>query len=331
MRKSVETHAFGIEAPPLGDRALFERGIGHFQGGCAPCHGAPGYPASPVAQQMLPSPPDLAKVVSRWKPHQLFWIVKHGLKYTGMPAWSAPVRDDEIWALVAVLVRLPDISPDEYRKFALLDDLSATDPARRTTVAGFLEGDPIACARCHGLNGEGSKSGGVPQLAGQKPEYISMTLKDYALGTRPSGIMGPVAAYLTDREKRKLAEYYASLGNDSSSGGGTRRELPSVEPQVLQLGGAIAAVGIPSLSIPACAACHGPKGRAEDKNSRYPALAGQHFAYLEQQLKLWRSGVRGGTFGQIMSTAVRNMTDEQIRAVSLYYANLDSKANLESK
>ena len=197
--------------------------------------------------------------------------------------------------------------------------------ARRATVVGSLEGDPIACARCHGLNGEGSKSGGVPRIAGQRPDYFSMTLSDYALGIRPSGIMGPVATYLTDADKQKLAAYYGSLGDGSSPGSGTRREIPSVEPRMLQLGGAIAAVGIPSLSIPACEACHGPKGLAKDKNPRYPALAGQHFAYLEQQLKLWRSAARGGSFDQIMSTVVRNITDEQIRAVSLYYANLESE------
>jgi cytochrome c553 len=325
MRRSVETHALGIETPPLNDLALFERGIGHFQGGCAPCHGAPGVPPNPIAQQMLPTPPDLSKAAPHWKPHQLFWIVKHGLKYTGMPGWPAPARNDEIWALVAFLVRLPGISPEEYRKLALIDDVNAMNQAHRTTAAGLVEGDPIACARCHGLNGEGSKSGGVPRIAGQRPEYFSMTLTDYALGTRPSGIMGPVATYLTDADKQKLAVYYGSLGDGLSLDSGTRREIPSVDPRMLQLGGAIATVGIPSLSIPACEACHGPKGRAEDKNPRYPALAGQHFAYLEQQLKLWRSAVRGGSFDQIMSTVVRNITDEQIRAVSLYYANLKSE------
>ena len=322
MRKSVETHAFGIETPPLDDRALFERGVSHFQGGCAPCHGAPGFPPSPVAQQMLPSPPDLSKVAPTWKPHQLFWIVKHGLKYTGMPAWPAPARDDEVWALVAFLARLPSIGPEEYRRLALIDNVNATNPAQRTAVAGFIAGDPIACARCHGLYGQGSEAGGVPRIAGQKPEYISMALADYALGTRPSGIMGAVAIYINDAEKRKLAEYYASLGNGSLSASRARREIPPVEPRMLQLGGAIAAVGIPSLAIPACEACHGPNGGAEDKNPRYPALAGQHFAYLEQQLKLWRSAIRGGTFDQIMATVARNMTDEQIRGVSLYYASL---------
>ena len=325
MRKSVETHASGIETPPLSDRALLELGVGHFQGGCAPCHGAPGFPPSPVAQQTLPAPPDLSRAVPQWKPHQLFWIVKHGLKYTGMPAWPAPARDDEVWALVAFLVRLPGISPDEYRRLAMIDDASATNTAQRTSVAGFGAADPIACARCHGLHGEGGEAGGVPRLAGQKPEYLAMTLTDYALGTRPSGIMGPVAIYLADGEKRNLADYYGSMGGVGLSGDGARREIPAVEPRMLELGGVIATEGIPSLSIPACEACHGPKGRAEDKNPQYPALAGQHFAYLEQQLKLWRSAVRGGTFDQVMSTVVRQMTDEQIRAVSLYYANVSGE------
>lgn len=313
MRRSVITHASGINTPALTDGALFERGVGHFQRGCAPCHGAPGVPPSPIAQQMLPSPPDLAEAVSHWKPHQLFWIVKHGLKYTGMPAWPALERDDEVWAMVAFLVRLPSLRPDEYRRLAIGDEMTAT-------ATEFIAGDPIVCARCHGSQGEGSKSGGVPRLAGQKPDYIAMALADYALGTRPSGIMGPLAVYLNDREKRQLAEHYASLENEPAAIG-AGREISSVDSRLLQLGGAIAAVGVPSLSIPACEACHGPKGGAQDKNPRYPALAGQHFAYLEQQMKLWRAAKRGGTFDEIMSAAVRNMTDEQIRAVSLYYAN----------
>jgi cytochrome c553 len=323
MRNSVDFHAPGMEPPDLADRALFERGIGHFQGGCAPCHGAPGFPPSPVTQQMLPAPPDLSKAAPTWKPNELFWIVKHGLKYTGMPAWPAPARDDEVWALVAFLVRLPGIDAEQYRRLALLESLNVNDPAQSIARAGLIQGDPIACARCHGLNGEGSQAGGVPRLAGQKPEYLAMTLKDYALGTRPSGIMGPVAAYLTDGEITKLAAHYSALGQGPDDE--ARRAIPSIDPQVLQQGSAIAATGVPSRLIPACEACHGPSGAAGDNNPHYPALAGQRSDYLQQQLKLWRARKRGGTFDELMATVVRNMTDDEIRAVSLYYANLSPK------
>src|SRR5690606_35032220 len=111
MRNSIEFHAAATKAPALDHIALVQRGAGHYQGGCAPCHGAPGEPPSPITRDMLPEPPVLAGVVPQWKPRELFWIVKHGLKYTGMPAWPAPKRDDEVWAVVAFLNRLPDLSP----------------------------------------------------------------------------------------------------------------------------------------------------------------------------------------------------------------------------
>ncbi|MGH6936427.1 MAG: c-type cytochrome, partial [Methylocella sp.] len=161
----------------LDDPALFERGIGHFQGGCAPCHGAPGFPANPIAQQMLPAAPDLSKLAGRWTTGQLFWIIRHGLRYTGMPAWPAPARDDEIWAVVAVVLRLPQIDTATYSRLALANYVNAADPEDRV-FAGFLEGDPIACARCHGMLGTGGSAGGVPKLAGQRPEYLEMTLRD---------------------------------------------------------------------------------------------------------------------------------------------------------
>ena len=66
-------------------------------------------PDHPTAREMLPPPPDLSKAAPQWKERELFWIVKNGLKYTGMPAWPSRQRDDEVWAVVAFLRRLPDL------------------------------------------------------------------------------------------------------------------------------------------------------------------------------------------------------------------------------
>ena len=60
---------------------------------------------------MLPSPPDLAVAMRPWKERELFWIVKHGFKYTGMPGWVALEREDEIWAVVAFLKKMPTLAP----------------------------------------------------------------------------------------------------------------------------------------------------------------------------------------------------------------------------
>src|SRR3989337_1213280 len=106
MRKSVETHSSDIEVPPLDDPALARRGAGHYAASCAPCHGAPGVARSAVTKAMTPPPPYLPEQVPAWQDAELFWIVRHGVKFTGMPAWPALQRSDEVWAMVAFLRRL---------------------------------------------------------------------------------------------------------------------------------------------------------------------------------------------------------------------------------
>jgi cytochrome c553 len=316
MRNSVETHAWSIDPPLLDDPALHERGPGHFHLGCAPCHGAPGLPSNPITEGMLPEPPDLSRSALEWEPKHLFWIVKHGLKYTGMPAWPAQEREDEVWALVAFLEKLPQMDAAEYRSLVGLDPATM----RVSEAGGLFETDAASCALCHGPNGEGSENGGIPRLAGQKSEYLAMTLADYASGSRPSGIMEPIAAYLDEAERERIAEHYASLDPAPPESEAVQDILPA-DLEFMQMGGALAAVGDPELGIAACESCHG-----EDTDPRYPRLDGLHPAYLEQQLKLWREGIRGGTYADIMSAAVQNITDEQIRAVALYYARKNPDA-----
>jgi cytochrome c553 len=317
MRQSVKAHAASIEPPAGFDRAsMVERAAGHFARGCAPCHGAPGVPPSPIAQQMLPAPPTLSEAVPKWEPAELFWIVRHGIKYAGMPAWPAPIRVDEAWAMTAFLLGLPGLTPEGYRELAF--PALAPEEPEPAAVLSSLEGDSATCAWCHGPNGLGSPFGGVPKLAGQKSGYLRFTLKDYRSGSRPSGIMGPIAAFLDDAEILKIAAYYEGLDQGPTL-------VSDVDAALLQLGGALAVVGDLDSSIPACSSCHGEEGRARGNLPGYPALAGQHAPYLEQQLRLWRAGIRGGTYNNIMAAAVRNITDEQIVAVALYYSRLQPK------
>ena len=320
MRNSVETQSMGIAAPPLDEPALFYRGLGHYAGACAPCHGAPGEAQNPITRGMLPLPPYLPDHVQDWTAEELFWIVKHGLKYTGMPAWIAQGRDDEVWAVVAFLQRLPNLGPDEYRRLSRNDTLGAgrgiEETAALIVTAGPVGEGLVVCARCHGLRGAGGGAGGFPRLAGQRAEYLYRALRDYALGTRPSGIMQPIAAGLDEEDMRKLADFFARAQE-------LPRELVAVAPapELLEQGRRIAALGLPEQGMPPCAGCHGLDGRAEGKHPQYPALEGQYAEYLALQLKLWRGGKRGaGPYAQIMGAAVRGITDDQIQAVSLYYA-----------
>ena len=117
LAKSVSRHAKGIEVPPLSDDSMVETGFIHYKEMCITCHGAPGISLSEIGKGLNPEPPDLVEELEEgeWSTEQLFWITKYGIKMTGMPAFGPTHSDEEIWAIVAFLKRLPDLSPEEYR------------------------------------------------------------------------------------------------------------------------------------------------------------------------------------------------------------------------
>ncbi len=196
MQSSVRTHAVGIEVPPLDNDNLATLGAAHFHSGCAYCHGAPGVPRSPVAQAMLPPPPDLSTDMRPWRDREIFWIVKHGIKYTGMPAWVSQQRGDEVWAVVAFLKRLPSLDAAAYRDVAVGELWIPTQSGRDIATQEATSEAASACARCHGADKRGTNSDLVPILHGQPVEYLTAALEQYASGQRASGIMQPVASDL---------------------------------------------------------------------------------------------------------------------------------------
>jgi cytochrome c553 len=263
-----------------------------------------------IPASIVPPPRPLARHAADWRPRELFYIVKHGMKFTGMPAWPAQRRDDEVWAMVAFLRRLPSLDAEEYRRLARPDrsaeplDLVSAIPAPQVVAEN--------CSRCHAVDGRGRGTGAFPRLDGQHPEYLDRALRAYASGERHSGIMGPIAAALTTSARRDAVAYYASLA--------------AAPPEAAAVpdgpGARLAAVGAPERLIPPCAECHGPA--VLPKNPAFPRLAGQYARYLEQQLRLLRSRARGGSdYVHLMHTFAGQLSDQQIAAVAAYYASLD--------
>ena len=107
MRSSVRTHAAFTSPDDPADARSLVSAAGHFANSCAVCHGAPGVKPSPVMQAATPPAPDLAVNAKEWTDKQLFWILQHGVKYTGMPAWAVQDRPDEVRRMVAFVRRLP--------------------------------------------------------------------------------------------------------------------------------------------------------------------------------------------------------------------------------
>jgi len=315
--RSVALHSSGIEVPPLDDPTLVMKGAGHFETGCVQCHGSPGRPASPVARMMTATPPALAPKVRVRDPEELFYIVKHGIKFTGMPGWPALNRDDEVWAIVAFLQQLPDMDEEAYGELVVpRGDLNGA-----VEVEGVLPSIVEACVRCHGTDGLGRGTGAFPKLAGQSREYLEESLRAYAAGERHSGMMQTVAAILSADDCVLLAEHYATLPAPDEGGSSGISNSPGVSPERIERGRRIAEEGLPDQDVPSCVDCHGPgEGLRADE---YPKLSGQYADYLELQLRLFKSGARGGSDTvDLMSPVVSGLTDVDMRDVAAYYASL---------
>ncbi|HYI29202.1 MAG TPA: c-type cytochrome, partial [Bradyrhizobium sp.] len=250
----------------------------------------------------------LTYVSKEWKDRELFWIVKHGIKYTGMPAWVVQDRDDEVWAVVAFLKRLPELDAESYRRLATGAADVPVQSGRDIASVGRLAEMVGSCSRCHGAEQRPPASGLVPVLHGQPREFLSAALSAYARGSRHSGIMQPVAAELSADEIAKLADYYAGLAAPKQT---PRADAPAAARSLATDGDAIG-------KIPACTTCHDAMALP-----LYPRLAGQNAAYMANRLRLWKSGMPPSSDTEsIMAPIARLLTDAQIAGVSAYFANL---------
>jgi cytochrome c553 len=310
MRRSVATHSLGVEAPRLDDDNLIRLGAAHFHGGCAQCHGAPGVPRNPLVQGMLPEPPDLALVAGRWRDRELFWIVKHGIKYTGMPAWPSLERDDEVWAVVAFLRKLPALNVAAYRELAMGEVEVPPESGRDLALGRVAEQAVSGCARCHGADARGPRSGLVPVLHGQPSEFLSAALQAFANGARASGIMQTIAADLAPDAMARVVAYYARLAPPNRP--------PATPDADLDRGRTIATAGVAEGGVPPCLPCHGPEALPS-----YPRLAGQNARYVKERLRLWREGARPRTESSaIMAPIARLLTDRQVEEVAAFFESL---------
>lgn len=315
MRQSVMFHAAGLEVPDLSDPAMARRGAGHYESGCAACHGSPARPRGAVVMEMTPHPPDLASRIDDWRPQDLFWIVKHGVKFTGMPAWPTQARDDEVWSMVAFLRELPGMTAGEYQQLAFGPDDQAGDAADLSTAVRPLRAD---CVRCHGTDGLGDPNGAFPRLDIQPEAVLVAALQAYADGTRASGIMQSAASGLSDEELRRLAASYAQ----DAPLQGSALASSDVAPTVLARGEEIATLGIPRHDVAACDGCHGAEAVARQPD--FPRIAGQYPGYLEDQLALFADEEEargGGRFATLMTLAAHRLAPADIEAVARWYAS----------
>jgi mono/diheme cytochrome c family protein len=113
--RSIENRSRDIRSPAdLGSPKRIAAGAGLYAEMCTACHLGPGVERSEMSQGLYPQAPELARGTDL-SPAQQFWVIKHGVKLTAMPAWGKTHSDALIWDMVAFLQKLPGMSPDQYK------------------------------------------------------------------------------------------------------------------------------------------------------------------------------------------------------------------------
>ncbi|WP_210528232.1 c-type cytochrome [Rubellimicrobium arenae] len=288
------------EVPELTD-ALAALGARHFDRACRQCHAAPGEERTATIERMMPRPPPIEVAVRDWDPRHLGWILREGVKMSGMPGWPSS-RQDEMWSVVAFLVRVQ--GGMDAQTYAALTE---TPEARGPEGLGY-------CAGCHGLDGR-SGNPHIPRLDLLDAAYLTESITAYDRGLRESGIMSHAASEFMPEQLDRLVAYFGSLP--------AAAEPQPADPTLAARGRDLAHAATADPEVPACAACHGPEANPASPMGPGPAIAGQYETYLGTQLRLWREGARGGgPQAQLMRAAARDLSDEDIAALAAYYASL---------
>ena len=115
MDRSVAARDGDIEVPDLKDPKMIAAGAAEYDSMCTACHLAPGMDENKLRAGLYPKPPSFAKRRRPGNPKEQFWIIKHGIKMTGMPAWGASYPDADLWKIVAFFQTMPGMTPENYK------------------------------------------------------------------------------------------------------------------------------------------------------------------------------------------------------------------------
>ncbi|MES2326244.1 MAG: cytochrome c [Pseudomonadota bacterium] len=163
--RSIAANASGIKPPAdLNSLKRIQSGAGLYAEMCTGCHLGPGVEPSEMSQGLYPQAPQLARGNDH-SPAQQFWIIKHGIKLSAMPAWGKTHNDELIWDMVAFLQQLPKMSPEQYKAAVASapqdhDEMMKDMPGMSGTKEGPTPAGPADESKPHAHSGEGHSHGG---------------------------------------------------------------------------------------------------------------------------------------------------------------------------
>ena len=180
--------------------------------------------------------------------------------------------------------------------------------------SGGLFAQPTAerlqlCAACHGPNGQ-STIAENPKIAGLQARYFAQQLRDFKSGKRKAPAMQAALADVDEKEFDLLATHFSQQKPVTPGQG---------DPKLLPKGKEIFMEGIVGSAVPACAGCHKDDGTGTNK---YPRLAGQHPAYVAQQMLAYKNGSRNNDDRGVMRAVAERMNEAEIRAVAEFIVTM---------
>jgi cytochrome c553 len=178
----------------------------------------------------------------------------------------------------------------------------------------------LACAPCHGAQGEGTKDVYFPRLAGKPAGYLYNQLEAFKDGRRHYPPMNYLLAYLSDQYLKEIADHFGGQHPPQET-----PAIPDVSQDVLRQGQAIATSGVSGRQIPACASCHGVQFTGMEPG--IPGLLGLRAAYISAQLGAFRYGTRTALDPDCMQVIAARLTEDDVKAVAAYLASLPGSLN----
>jgi len=168
----------------------------------------------------------------------------------------------------------------------------------------------VVCAACHGSDGN-SPADIYPKIAGQHASYLEKQLRQFKNGERDNAIMLGMSVTLSEQDIEDLAAYYSAQTATPET----------IAPELVEAGQKLYMGGSLQRNIPACSACHGPRGNGLEL-AKFPKISSQHPAYLKAQLQSFRSKARNNDQNAMMTDIAGKLTDADIELLSRYISAL---------
>ena len=184
--RSITAGASKVQVPDLSDRTRVAQGAGNYSAMCSGCHLSPGSGPTELSRGLYPRPPDLTK--DAVDPAEAFWVIKHGIKASGMPAWGRSMEDDYVWNMVAFLKVLPSLDKAKYQ--SMVDQSGGHSHGGMEDKPHAHEG-PEEAPHSHGHDEKDKPA--QPSSDASHPEAKPKAAHTHPPGTKPT---------TTDQEKR---------------------------------------------------------------------------------------------------------------------------------